>query len=906
LLLALLFLAEFGMNLALAQQWWGMADLHRTLVARLESNFGRSVSVGNFQLNLLGLPRLEANFIFLGEDPRFGSEFFLYAEKLTASLRWRSLFAGRIEFGTLALTRPSLNLVRLPTGQWNLESWLPVPSSVPAGPVSRPRGRLYRIKIDAGRVNFKRGPDKHPFAFVDVNGSVAQEAPGLWRLDIEAGVLRAGIMTQDAGLLRVTGRIGGTEARLRPADLRIEWEDASLADVLRLWRGQDYGVRGRISLDAAAQSGVTKSEKSPEGFAPWRFRATLRARGMHRWDLPPRPGDPALNLTVDAFWQPEEARLEFARAEVEAPASSLRATGFLNWSSPEGRRRAEPELNLRLTSAGIALNDAFAWYRAFRPGVSDAPALEGYAGMDVQLAGWPLRVEQGVVASGGGELRIAGVSVAARIGRFVIRADKGAFVLPPIVVTLAESGNAPRAPALLRAEGKFAPASSPGARLLPREGGFELSLTGEVPRIAEVLSITSPLGWSPAAAGWAVDGAADLKVRWEGSVVPFSARRTGTIELRNLAVRAPALSQPLQLASVRLELAPDSRRLTVASAQAFGARWSGQIARNDGSAEWRFVLAADRLEAAEIARWFAGDSGGLLRRFAGAAGAQASVPMARARGRIEVGQFWLRPLELRRVRGTLEFDGRTSAQLRLADATADFYGGAAGGTFEFTGAREPLYRFKGRLERVNLAALASAAPSLANRFAGAAFCELELSARGIGREALLRSLEGRGEIDVRSGEIRGLDLFSEVRAARSTPSAARARMTPFRTAAGPFAIEAGVVRVANVSLATAGAELDVSGTVDFAQALDLRVRESPHAVASADQTVPPSGAGRGIRIRGTLAAPQITPLESQPAPSPPAKARPVKHREVTLHKCKAPVSQKGCACAQVATPCCSS
>jgi hypothetical protein len=870
LILALLFLAEFGMNFALQKQWWVMADLHRSLVARLESNFGRHVAVGNFQLNLLGVPRLEANFITVGEDPRFGHEFFLRAEQLTASLRWRSLLRGRIEFGTLALTRPSLNLVRLPTGQWNLEGWLPVPApAIPGGAAAPREGRLYRIEIDSGRVNFKRGPDKHPFAFVDVNGVVAQESPGMWRLDIEASVLRAGVVVQDAGLLRVSGRIGGTAARLRPADLRIEWEDASLADVLRLWRSQDYGVRGRISLDAVAQSGLAETEKPVEGFAPWKFQATARARGVHRWDLAPRPADPALNLILDATWKPEDAHLEFSRAELEAPASSLRATGFLTWASREGRRREEQDFRVRLTSTGIALNDLFAWYRAFRPGVGDAPVIDGNAALDMQLSGWPLRIDQGVLAADGAALRVRGALVAATAGRFLIRAEKDAFVLPQTAVTLATPVDTRRPPGVLRVEGRLIPFFAPK---------FEFSLSGEVPRIAEVLTATSALGWSPAAAGWGVDGAASLKVRWEGGFAPFSARRTGTVELRNLAIRAPFLGQPVQVTGARLDLTPGSRRMTVASAQAFGARWSGQLEREDGSPEWKFALAADRLEISEIARWFAVDAGGgLLRRFSGAGGAAASaLPAAQARGRIDVAQLWLRPLELRRVRGTLEFDGRDAVRLRLVDATADFYGGTAGGTLEVTGSREPQYLFKGRLERVNLAALTAAAPALAGRFAGTASGDLQLSARGTGWENLVRSLAGQGEIEVRAGEIRGLDLFTAVGQAATPVPPSRASRTVFRSASGSFAIEAGTVQVQSLSLSTPASELDVSGKVDFAQSLDLRVRESPHAVASAGQAVPPvNGRGRQVRVRGTLAAPEIAAQESGTAP-PPGGSRPAK------------------------------
>src|SRR5713226_7164258 len=151
-----------------------LGRVHRYLNARLEAAFGRPVRVGEFSFSLLDGLRLEADSITVTEDPRFGYEYFLRAERLTAGLRWSAIARGRFEFGTLSFTRPSLNLVRTADGHWNLESWLPPPARVASaaiaaqiGPGQPPAGvepptRLYRIEVDTGRINFKKGVDKHP------------------------------------------------------------------------------------------------------------------------------------------------------------------------------------------------------------------------------------------------------------------------------------------------------------------------------------------------------------------------------------------------------------------------------------------------------------------------------------------------------------------------------------------------------------------------------------------------------------------------------------------------------------------------------------------------------------------------------------------------------------------------
>jgi uncharacterized protein involved in outer membrane biogenesis len=133
------------------------------------------------------IPRLDMDGVTVGEDPSFGSEYFLRAERMQASLGWMGLLRGHFALGTMSLTRPSLILVRNPGGQWNLEEWLPHPTNklVPAAAAygsqqatAGPGNYLQKIEFDDGRINFKTGSEKRPFAFTDVTGSVEQT--GSW------------------------------------------------------------------------------------------------------------------------------------------------------------------------------------------------------------------------------------------------------------------------------------------------------------------------------------------------------------------------------------------------------------------------------------------------------------------------------------------------------------------------------------------------------------------------------------------------------------------------------------------------------------------------------------------------------------------------------------------------------
>ena len=174
--------ASWCISLALEGGW-----LRRSLETRLAAAFGRPVEVGRFKFAILGGPKLEAESVTVGEDPHFGQEYFLRAEQLTASMRWAALLRGRLEFDRLSLSRPSLNLVRSADGTWNYETWLP-PSGKQAltqSPrYSDAQERVSQIEIGGGRINFKRGADKLPFALVDVTGYLNLQSSGRWSLDL--------------------------------------------------------------------------------------------------------------------------------------------------------------------------------------------------------------------------------------------------------------------------------------------------------------------------------------------------------------------------------------------------------------------------------------------------------------------------------------------------------------------------------------------------------------------------------------------------------------------------------------------------------------------------------------------------------------------------------------------------
>jgi len=603
--------------------------VHQLLLSRIAASFGRPVEVSHFSVSVLGGLRIEANFVTVAEDPRFGHEFFLRAERITASLRWSSLLRGRLEFGNLALLRPSLNLVRDGHRNWNLLAWLPS-SATAENPPARPGAapRLYRITVDTGRINLKLGDDKHPFALVEVNGSFASTGSGDWQMDFRAQAFRAGAMAQEPGELRVRGALGGPRSRILPADLILTWDAASVADVLRLVRGNDSGLRGTLGTVLRLQAGAP----DPAQPITWRGQGSARIEGLHGWQLPPRASDPALNLQLAATWLPAAARVEIREALLESAHSSVSASGEISWAA---HAPLTAPAALRLRSAGIQLGDVLAFYRAFHDEVSSAARLEGSAALDAELAGWPLRLQALRLRAPEAWLRLPGLDPGFLFQPVVAQYDPRRRELQMLPLTITLPANVPEqtrrlvfTPAEFRFSGTLRPLEN-------WAGDWQLS--GQAREASTVATVGVALGlyWLRAwqSGGWELNGPLGVQLQWQTHVFPFRARPSGTLESRRAVLRTPLLRDPVKIGVLRIE-AGSAWRVALSDAEGLGARWSGWLAAV-APREWNLDLRAPRLNVAGFDRaLYSGDQTAPHGLAAALAAPSAEISASRLSGRV--------------------------------------------------------------------------------------------------------------------------------------------------------------------------------------------------------------------------------------------------------------------------------
>lgn len=846
------------------------------LKRRLAASFGRAVEVGSFDVSLWGGPQLVARFVTVAEDPRFGHEYFLRAEQLTAGVRWTALVRGRLEFDSVVLTRPSLNLVRTADGQWNLESWLPWPNAAaapadpgPPAPVAVPR--LGSVRIIGGRINFKRGVEKHPFAVVGVEGTVSQAGSGQWNIDVEGRPMRAGTVVQETGTIRVRGTLGGTSARFRPANLAVLWEEASLSDALRLLTGSDHGVRGEVAMDGRIVAPGPDSRSDTLAGTLWTFESTLRVSGVHRWDLPPRDTDPALNLALEGKWWPLLARAEFERITLESSATQIRGNGFAQWGrAPAGYAGTEPaasplpDSNFRFVSSGISLNDLFRWYPAFRPEVDRGLTVAGFAGIDAEVSGWPPRVERAVMATGGARLQGLASGDEASVSSAVLRYEqrRGRVQLAPTTVLLSSTGAASPS-ATLRVDATAKPGTP---------WRLDASLATQAASSNVLMQTASSLGITPlhpwAQRGWQAEGAADVRVRWQGTLFPFAMQPQGSIRLRNATLRSRALPEPMQVASAAIELTAAEKRITLQSARIFGAAWSGSL-RQRPNQPWEATLSADALDVLAVHGALVPQlqPAGFLQRITPGRGdipnLPATLPGLRAGGRVSIGQMRFHSLLLGQFKSDFALDFSGPWRLELSNAAAAFFGGGIAGSFtarppEGVNAASAAYRAQMRLRSVNLAALTAGTPRLRGYFTGVADGELTLTATGAEGVMLLDSLAGKGLLELRNGQTAVLDLAASLRSERVARGT-----TPFARAAGRFQIAERKLHFEELQLFARSARLSapdwrVTGAADLSgSAVVLDMQLYPRG----DESL-----RRGFALRGPLDAVEISPVVEPRAP----------------------------------------
>ena len=233
----------------------GVSHFKTGIANSISQAVARPVEIGSVHLRFLPRPGFDLENLVIYEDPAFGAEPMLRAPEVTAVVRLTSLLRGRLDIARLELTEPSLNLVRRSDGRWNWEALLERTERTPLAPTAKSKAETRPgfpyIEASSGRINFKSGQEKKPYALLNADFALWQESENTWGVRLKAEPLRTDMSLSDTGLLRMSGtwqRAGSL--RETPLQFSLEWDRAQLGQVTKLISGNDKGWRGGVRLEA--------------------------------------------------------------------------------------------------------------------------------------------------------------------------------------------------------------------------------------------------------------------------------------------------------------------------------------------------------------------------------------------------------------------------------------------------------------------------------------------------------------------------------------------------------------------------------------------------------------------------------------------------------------------------------
>jgi uncharacterized protein involved in outer membrane biogenesis len=817
----------------------------------MERALGRRVTVGEVTLRLLPRPGFELQKLVIFDDPAFGAEPMLRADKVTADLRISSLWGARLEVARLSLksgsdiNAPSLNLVRAPDGRWNIEALLQRASQTPTAPTaqthSEARARFPYIEVNGGRINFKIGTEKKVYALTDSDFALWLAAENEWAFRLIAHPVRTDFNLTDTGVLKVNGRFGrASSLRETPLEVNATLQNAQLGQLTKLIYGRDRGWRGSVDGDLRLAG-------TPVGL---KITTRTAIRDFRRYDI--NTTEPA-HLEARCTAEYSSITRQLANVDCRLPL----ARGVVSARGSITRLVPPRAYDVSFSAEQVGLQAAVSLARHAKKDIPADLTATGTLDGSLRLRKGeddPLPLWTGELATSETTLRSSVLASELSLQPITFRMEG------PGAETRKATGRKPKA---IREAQRWAAGLYPGARLdrvrlvmapaqVPLGGSnpaeftawfgpehFTLALRGEA-RVARLLQAARALGLRALNAN--PEGSARLDLRIAGSWPGFAAPAiTGKAQLRNVVAALGGVNSSLQISSADVLLAADAAifhnlrvRFDGLSSQISG---SLRIARNCETLEQcpiQFDLQADELSTDALNQLL---NPRLARRqwYEVFGGRPASPVPARIRasGRIRAARVIAGSL----VASAFSADVRlVSGKLLLSSVRAEVLGGRHEGEWhaDFTGP-QPRYSGTGTFAAIAMSQVSTLMhDGWAEGSAGATY-KVDLS--GYSTPELANSAEGFVIFAWRNGALRHLNLEESSGPLR------------FRTFTGQMKLREGVLSLAECKINTANSIYLASGTATLARQLNLRLTSGRHA----------------YRISGPLENPKVASTVGQQA-----------------------------------------
>ncbi len=816
----------------------GASRLKSRIITSMSAGVGRPVDIGSVHVRVLPRPGFDIQNLVIYDDPMFGAEPMLRAGEVTADLRIVSLLKGRIEISRMDLTEPSFNLVHRTGGDWNLQALLERAAhnvTAPTGPSrTAPRPQFPYIEGTSGRINFKTGAEKRPYALINADFSLWQESEDTWGIRLKAQPFRTDLNLTDVGQLQISGTWKRAQSfQETPVELSAEWSKAQLGQVTKLLTGADKGWRGNILVDA-------KLTGTP---AKLKISGTASMDDFRRYDI---TSGNALRLGARCDGEYSSLTHEFHEVTCSAPVGDggLTLTGDLGLPG-------SGHYSISLKAENVPASAAAGLLERAKKNIPEDLVAAGILNGKATLAN---------DARSGSSLRFRGSGEIAdlRLSSATNKLDLGPTTIP--FQLLDDSARAHdriqkgraglSAPKGAHAEiGPFALSTAHNAGLSLRgwlnRASYSFSVAGET-EIAKALRIAHGVGLPAAAVN--PEGTAQLNLQIAGSWVGpggelgvgFPApEATGTARLRNVRVAVLGASEPLEIASADLQLGPDKVVVGRLSASALGAAWSGtlEMPRGCGNPEActvRFALNTQELALSRMGEWIHGRQKSRpwyrVLEPANRLG-QSFLGKVHASGEVSASRFVLRGIQASNASAKVRLD---SGKLSLSAVNADVFSGKHRGNWNIEfGGTSAVCSGSGNVSGIGLGKISDTPQN--NWVTGTADGSYEI--KGPCSAEFWQAAEGKFQAELRNGILPRL-LIGDA----PEPLA-------FTKLSGQAELSSGKFELSATKLNSPSGAYDLAGSVTLKREIDVKMTREPASATSA-----------GYTVTGTLAAPRVAPF----------------------------------------------
>jgi hypothetical protein len=814
----------------------GASRLKSRIAASIGAGLARPVEIGSVHLRLLPRPGFDLENLVVYDDPAFGQEPMLRAPEVTADLRLTSLLRGRLEIARLDVNDPSLNLVHGDNGRWNLEALLERTSHVPLAPTakakSEARPAFPYIQVSSGRINFKIGQEKKPYALTNADFALWQESENTWGIRLKAEPFRGDLNLNDTGTLRVNGTWQRAPSlRDTPLQFSVEWDRPQLGQLTKFLSGEDKGWRGGVQLDVALTGTPVDLQVSSDA----------SVRDFHRYDISNAQAFP-LAAHCDGRYSSLDHVVHEVFCRVPVGSGQLTLKGDVGLPASH---RYDLVLNAEDVPASALVTLAQHAKKSLPEDLEASGEMRG--SLTMRRNG---RAGEAPKFSGSGEI------IGLHLTSLSSKAELDAASIPLSFIANGstdrrQAGNA--APGLQFGPFPLGRGTFPVARGWLGLSGYRIALLGEA-EVGRTLRIAKLFGLPALAA--AADGQAqvDLEIAgtWHGWMERTRAgfsnlpqpQVTGTAKLHSVRVELRGVEEPIEISSANLQLLPDKVRVTKLTANAAHALWTGSLELPRGcgtpaACTVSFDLSTSQLNLSEVAQWVSPRPKPRPWYRLPAGNDQPGPTFftsLHADGSVTANRLLLRGLTTSHVSADVSLD---AGKLQLSDLRGELLGGKHRGEWEADfSVRPAVYTGSGTVTGIALRQLATAMHD--EWIAGTASGSYQITASGAASSDFWNSAEGIVQFDVRDGMFPHLLLVDDGDPLKVDRLQGRAHL------------KEGKIETKEAWLDSPAGKFQVSGTASLTRELDLKFTTKPDT----------TGGVKTYAIGGTVAEPRMTHVAS--------------------------------------------